>query len=135
MTRRLAIIPAHGSSKRLPYKNILPLLGRPIIAHTVEATTRKQLLHAILLSTEVVECADAAHAAKSHQRAPSLATDAATLTESASPFSRARSARGAPSIPSPASMRRRRCDAPTTLSPLLSSLSALTSTIALAVTT
>ena len=83
MTRRLAIIPARGGSKRLPRKNILPFLGRPIIAHTIEAATESGCFTRILVSTEDAEIADAARAAGAeiHQRDPSLATDAATLTD------------------------------------------------------
>ena len=83
MTRRLAIIPARGGSKRLPRKNILPFLGRPIIAHTIEAATESGCFTRILVSTEDEEIADAARAAGAdiQQRDPSLATDAATLTD------------------------------------------------------
>jgi pseudaminic acid cytidylyltransferase len=83
MTRRLAIIPARGGSKRLPRKNILPFLGRPIIAHTIEAATMSGCFTRILVSTEDAEIADAARAAGAeiHQRDPSLATDAATLID------------------------------------------------------
>jgi pseudaminic acid cytidylyltransferase len=83
MTHRLAIIPARGGSKRLPRKNILPFLGRPIIAHTIEAAAASGCFTRILVSTEDTEIADAARAAgaKVHQRDPSLATDAATLID------------------------------------------------------
>jgi hypothetical protein len=33
----LAIVPARGGSKGLPGKNIRPLAGKPLIAHTIEA--------------------------------------------------------------------------------------------------
>ena len=59
-TWRLAIIPARGGSKRLPRKNILPFLGRPIIAHTIEAATESRCFARILVSTEDAEIADAA---------------------------------------------------------------------------
>jgi pseudaminic acid cytidylyltransferase len=83
MIRRLAIIPARGGSKRLPRKNILPFLGRPIIAHTIDAATASGCFKRILVSTEDAEIADAARAAGAdiHQRDPLLATDAATLAE------------------------------------------------------
>ena len=32
----VALIPARGGSKRLPRKNILPLAGKPLIAHSIE---------------------------------------------------------------------------------------------------
>jgi CMP-N-acetylneuraminic acid synthetase len=83
MTHRLAIIPARGGSKRLPRKNILPFLGRPIIAHTIEAAAASGCFKRILVSTEDTEIADAARAAGAevHQRDPSLATDAAALID------------------------------------------------------
>jgi CMP-N-acetylneuraminic acid synthetase len=83
MTKRLAIIPARGGSKRLPRKNILPFRGRPIIAHTIDAAIASGCFTRILVSTEDAEIADVARAAGAeiHQRDPSLATDAATLTE------------------------------------------------------
>jgi pseudaminic acid cytidylyltransferase len=83
MTERLAIIPARGGSKRLPRKNILPFLGRPIISHTVDAAKASRCFSRILVSTEDAEIADVGRAAGAevHQRNPALATDAATLTE------------------------------------------------------
>jgi CMP-N-acetylneuraminic acid synthetase len=32
----IAIIPARGGSKRVPGKNLLPLAGRPLLAHSVQ---------------------------------------------------------------------------------------------------
>lgn len=32
----IALIPARGGSKRLPRKNVLPLAGKPLIAHSIE---------------------------------------------------------------------------------------------------
>lgn len=83
MTERLAIIPARGGSKRLPRKNVLPFLGRPIIAHTIDAAIASGCFTRILVSTEDATIADAARAAGAelHQRDPSLATNSATLTE------------------------------------------------------
>jgi pseudaminic acid cytidylyltransferase len=83
MTRRLAIIPARGGSKRLPRKNILPFLGRPIIAHTIDAAASSGCFARVVVSTEDAEIAEAARAAGAdiHRRDPALATDAATLTE------------------------------------------------------
>jgi pseudaminic acid cytidylyltransferase len=83
MTRRLAIIPARGGSKRLPRKNILPFLGRPIIAYTIDAAISSSCFARVLVSTEDAEIGEAARAAGAdiHRRDPALATDAATLTE------------------------------------------------------
>ena len=36
MTKRLAVIPARGGSKRIPQKNIRNFCGKPIIAYILE---------------------------------------------------------------------------------------------------
>lgn len=50
--RVLAVITARGGSKGLPRKNILPLLGRPLIAWTVEAARASRYLDRIVLSSD-----------------------------------------------------------------------------------
>jgi CMP-N-acetylneuraminic acid synthetase len=56
--RHLALIPARGGSKRLPRKNIIDFLGRPILAHTLEAATSAGIFDRVLVSTEDAEVAD-----------------------------------------------------------------------------
>lgn len=51
-TKRIAIIPARGGSKRLPRKNILPFNGRPMIAWTIEAALGSGLFDRVLVSTD-----------------------------------------------------------------------------------
>jgi CMP-N-acetylneuraminic acid synthetase len=46
------VIPARGGSKRLPRKNIQSLLGRPLIAYTIEAARKADSLSDFLVSTE-----------------------------------------------------------------------------------
>jgi len=48
----LGLIPARGGSKSIPYKNIAPLAGRPLLAYTCEAALRSRHLTRVLLSTE-----------------------------------------------------------------------------------
>ena len=48
----LAIIPARGGSTRLKNKNILPLGGKPLICHTVEAVIESGLFDTILVATD-----------------------------------------------------------------------------------
>ncbi|EKF54432.1 N-acylneuraminate cytidylyltransferase [Galbibacter marinus] len=48
----IAIIPARGGSKGLPGKNILPLLGKPLIAYTIEAALKSQSISRVILSTD-----------------------------------------------------------------------------------
>jgi pseudaminic acid cytidylyltransferase len=75
----VAIIPARGGSKRLPRKNVIDFLGRPIIAYTIEAAIESGCFSRVVVSTEEEEIAAAAErfgAIVDHRR-PELATDAA----------------------------------------------------------
>ena len=51
----LAIIPARGGSKGLPRKNVLPLLGHPLIAYSVLAAKQSKLVTRIITSTDDAE--------------------------------------------------------------------------------
>jgi CMP-N-acetylneuraminic acid synthetase len=54
--KTIAIIPARGGSKRLPQKNVLPLGGIPLIAHSiVYAQANSQIIDEIYVSTDDVE--------------------------------------------------------------------------------
>lgn len=57
--RALGIIPARGSSKRLPRKNILPLNGLPLIAYMIGAA-KASCLDRVVVSTEDEEIAEVA---------------------------------------------------------------------------
>lgn len=76
----LAVIPARGGSKGLPGKNIRPLLGKPLIAWTLEAARAAKGLDRILVSTEDPAIAAAARASGAEvlDRPAALATDEAT---------------------------------------------------------
>jgi len=52
MTKRLAIVPARGGSKRLPNKNIREFCGKPMIAHILEAARQSELFETIHVSTD-----------------------------------------------------------------------------------
>lgn len=52
MTRRLAVIPARGGSKRIPNKNIRDFCGKPMIAHTLQAARASGLFDLLHVSTE-----------------------------------------------------------------------------------
>jgi CMP-N-acetylneuraminic acid synthetase len=54
----LGIIPARGGSKGIPRKNIVPLLGKPLIAYTAEAALAAKRLTRVVLSTEDEEIAE-----------------------------------------------------------------------------
>lgn len=48
----LGIIPARGSSKSIPKKNLYPLCGRPLIEYTFEAAKGSKYLSRIVLTTD-----------------------------------------------------------------------------------
>ena len=51
----IAIIPARGGSKGLPGKNIKNLLGKPMIAYTIEAAKASKHITDIIISTDCEE--------------------------------------------------------------------------------
>lgn len=57
---RIAIIPARSGSKGLPDKNILPILGKPLIAYTIEAAIQSHCFDVVFVSTESQKYADIA---------------------------------------------------------------------------
>jgi CMP-N,N'-diacetyllegionaminic acid synthase len=48
----LGVIPARGGSKGIPRKNLVPLGGRPLIAHTCDAARASRSLTRVLVSTD-----------------------------------------------------------------------------------
>lgn len=60
MPEVLALIPARGGSKSLPRKNVLPLGGIPLIAHTIRAAQSASLVTRVAVSTEDAEIAEIA---------------------------------------------------------------------------
>ena len=48
----LAIIPARGGSKRLPRKNILELAEKPLIAWTIEAAIKSNIIDKIIVTSD-----------------------------------------------------------------------------------
>ena len=48
----VAIIPARGGSKRLPRKNILPVLGQPVLFYPVQAAIQSGMFDQVIVSTE-----------------------------------------------------------------------------------
>ena len=80
---RLAIIPARGGSKRLPRKNVLPILGRPMLEYPIRTALRSKLFDEIIVSTEDMEIAGVAKSAGARvlDRPGELANDKATVAE------------------------------------------------------
>lgn len=50
--KTIAIIPARGGSKRLPGKNVLPLAGKPLVAHSIEFAKKHSFISEVYVSTD-----------------------------------------------------------------------------------
>jgi CMP-N,N'-diacetyllegionaminic acid synthase len=76
----VAVIPARGGSKRLPGKNLLPLAGKPLICHSIDAARGCKFVGDVYVSTEDGKIAETASkaGAKVIDRPSSLAGDEAT---------------------------------------------------------
>jgi CMP-N,N'-diacetyllegionaminic acid synthase len=55
--RVLGIVTARGGSKGIPHKNIVPLLGKPLLAYTAETALAAKHLTRLVLSTDDEEIA------------------------------------------------------------------------------
>jgi CMP-N-acetylneuraminic acid synthetase len=76
-----AMIPARGGSRGIPRKNLVPLAGRPLIVHTIEAALASRSIDRVMVSTEDDEIAEVARdsgAEVPFQRPITLATDTAS---------------------------------------------------------
>ena len=60
MSKVIGLITARGGSKGLPGKNIKPLLGKPLIAYTIEAAKKSGVFDRIILSTDDPKIAEVA---------------------------------------------------------------------------
>jgi pseudaminic acid cytidylyltransferase len=81
--KAVAIIPARGGSKRLPRKNMVDFLGRPIIAFTIDAAMESACFDRVVVSTEDDQIAEVCGRlnVSVDRRSPQLATDTVTLVE------------------------------------------------------
>lgn len=61
--RLLAIVPARGGSKGVPLKNLRPLMGRPLIAHTGDVIRDSGIFDRAVVSTDHEDIARAAEQA------------------------------------------------------------------------
>ena len=79
----LGVIPARGGSKGLPGKNILDLLGRPLIAWSIDAANNSKLIDRFIVSTEDDAIAEIVHieGAEVLYRPESLARDDTTTVQ------------------------------------------------------
>src|SRR3954470_6718470 len=76
----LGIVPARGGSKGIPRKNVLPLGGKPLIAHTIHAARAASRVARVVVSTDDDEIAAVAlrYGAEVVRRPADLATDTAS---------------------------------------------------------
>ncbi|HYD98274.1 MAG TPA: acylneuraminate cytidylyltransferase family protein [Alphaproteobacteria bacterium] len=77
---RLCTICARGGSKGVPGKNLRPLAGRPLIAHSVDQARASGLFAAVAVSSDspdILAAAAAAEADLTIERPAALATDTA----------------------------------------------------------
>ena len=58
--KSIAIIPARGGSKRIPKKNLIDFMGKPMIAWTIEAAKSSGVFDRIVVSTDDEEIAELA---------------------------------------------------------------------------
>ena len=76
----LAVIPARGGSKGIPNKNIVPLLGKPLISWTIEAAQASRYIDRLILSSDdpqICAVAESAGCEVPFTRQKALATDEA----------------------------------------------------------
>ncbi len=83
-TIMLAIIPARGGSKGLPGKNIKELMGKPLIAYTIEAALNSSVISRVIVSTDDEKIASVAKkygAEVPYIRNSELASDSASAID------------------------------------------------------
>ena len=76
----IAIVPARGGSKGIPNKNITMLMGKPLIAYTIESALESFEIERVICSTDSEQIADIAReygAEVPFMRPKSLASDKA----------------------------------------------------------
>ena len=81
--KAVAIIPARGSSKRIPRKNIREFLGMPIIAYPIQAALSSKLFSRVIVSTDDLEVSTIAkkYGAEVVMRTSSLSDDHTSLID------------------------------------------------------
>lgn len=82
-TKAIAIIPAKGTSLRLPGKNIRPFFDHPLLAYTIAAARKSQLFDRIVVSTDHALTGEIAewYGAMYLPRPAHLATENASLVD------------------------------------------------------
>ncbi len=79
----LAVIPARGGSTRLPKKNLNILLGKPLVAWTIEDAKKSKFIDKIILSTDNSEIKEIAkeYEIEIHHRTPDLSSDSSLIID------------------------------------------------------
>jgi CMP-N-acetylneuraminic acid synthetase len=80
---RICFIPARGGSKRLPRKNVLPFMGKPMLAWSIDCAKDTGLFGEIIVSSEEVAIGELAQAygATWQPRRTDLAGDRVSVTD------------------------------------------------------
>ncbi|HLO75983.1 MAG TPA: acylneuraminate cytidylyltransferase family protein [Magnetospirillum sp.] len=81
MSNVLTVVTARGHSRELPRKNILPLLGKPLIAWTIECARQAQSVDTLIISSddsEIISVAESYGCQAPFVRPAELATDEAS---------------------------------------------------------
>lgn len=81
--KAVCIIPARGGSKRLPRKNILPLAGEPLLAHTIKHALDSKCFDRVIVSSddpEILKIADS-NGAIAYKRPADLGKDESTVVQ------------------------------------------------------
>src|SRR3989344_8957535 len=81
--KSLCVIPARGSSKRFPRKNVALFSGKPMLAFTIEAAKESGLFERVCVSSEDEEILSIAaqFGAEPLKRPMELATDTSTVCD------------------------------------------------------
>ena len=66
--RDIAIIPARSGSKGLPDKNIRPMLGKPLMAYTIQAALASGLFDLVTCALDFVATDEDADAERAYRR-------------------------------------------------------------------
>lgn len=76
----IAVVPARGGSKRIPRKNLIPLIGVPLVAYSIRHALAARLVDEVYVSTDDTEIAAIARrlGVQVVTRPAALATDEAT---------------------------------------------------------
>ena len=85
----IAVIPARAGSKRIPDKNIFPILNKPAISYAIQTALKSELFSDVFVSTDspaIASVAQSFGATVRNLRDPELSNDHATTIEVISGF-------------------------------------------------